>query len=383
MRKIPLTKIIQNDILNEIASRRMKPGDKLPTEQEYMERYQVSRITVSNALSELAKQNIISRYPKRGSFVNSLEDTERSVLGKEPSPELFTRQAQEDEKIKIGFLIPSIRDLFALNLIHGISSCFYNEPKYYLNITYSCDQASEEYIIGEMIRQGTKGILVFPVDQEIYNEKILEMKVNKYPFVLVDRYLPGLDTHYVISDNVRGGQLAVQHLCELGHQNILLCCGSDKDTLSVKERIQGYQQELLSQGRPLIPDSIISNILPRMQQENQRLEIETQLLNPKYTAVITTDSATALFLYDFYQKHGIKIPEEKSLISYDAPVANVFELNPFTYIDQEEYRMGQEAGNIMKCLLTQKDRQTAFTQTVISPKLVVNKTTGRVPDFAR
>lgn len=376
MKKLSLNKTIQNDILNAIFEKKLQPGDKLPTEFELMEQYNVSRITVSNALSELAKKNIIIRYPRKGSFVNK---ELASPMPSNPTACISHQTiAVQDiqEKISIGFIIPSIRDLFALNIIHGISSCFYNDPLFYLNITYCCNQSCEEYIINDMVTKNMDGILLFPVDQEIYNEKILELKVNKFPFVLVDRYLPGIESHYVISDNIAGGQLATAHLCDLNHKNILVCCGAELDTFSIKERVQGYRNELYKRNIPIEEEAIIPNMLIRMNQKKAKKQIEDLLLDPKYTGIITTDSATALFLYDFFKQHGIRIPEDKSLISYDSPIANLFDFNPFTFIDQNEFTIGKEAGMIMKDLLLNKDQPHPFITKTIPPKLVINRTTA-------
>jgi len=245
MKRHTLSELIQNDILNELATKQLKPGDKIPTELELMEKYQVSRITVSSALNELKDQNIIKRYPRRGSFVSkSFDISSLPIVSEKQPPVPLSRQSENTlKKYSIGVIMPSIRDLFAVNIIHGISSCFYNEFNFHLNISYSGDQSFEEYVIDYMLKMNIDGILLFPVDQEIYNVKILEMKVNQFPFVLIDRCLPGINSPFVISDNVYGGELATSHLCDLGHKDILVCCGAELDTFSVKERVEGYKNE--------------------------------------------------------------------------------------------------------------------------------------------
>ena len=49
----PLYQKIKEDILRQIKDGQLLPGDKIPTEYQLMEKYGVSRITVSKALSEL------------------------------------------------------------------------------------------------------------------------------------------------------------------------------------------------------------------------------------------------------------------------------------------------------------------------------------------
>ena len=52
-----------------IGSGKLKPGDQLPTESLLLEKYRVSRNTVRHALSGLERDNLIVRFPRKGTFV--------------------------------------------------------------------------------------------------------------------------------------------------------------------------------------------------------------------------------------------------------------------------------------------------------------------------
>jgi GntR family transcriptional regulator of arabinose operon len=69
---------------------------------------------------------------------------------------------------------------------------------------------------------GAEGLLIFPVDEEQYNEEILSMKFAGFPFVLIDRYLPGVETN-----------------C------IAICSDSPLQTVTMQERIDGYMNALI------------------------------------------------------------------------------------------------------------------------------------------
>ncbi|UUZ93671.1 GntR family transcriptional regulator [Paenibacillus sp. P25] len=64
---------IQEYFTGLIASGSLKENDKIPSEKELMEQFHVSRITVANALGELAKGGWIYRIPGRGNFVGKRE----------------------------------------------------------------------------------------------------------------------------------------------------------------------------------------------------------------------------------------------------------------------------------------------------------------------
>jgi GntR family histidine utilization transcriptional repressor len=60
---------IRTDIEARILSGALAPGDRLPTEHEFMEEYNCARMTVNKALSALATAGLIDRRKRAGSFV--------------------------------------------------------------------------------------------------------------------------------------------------------------------------------------------------------------------------------------------------------------------------------------------------------------------------
>ena len=66
---LPLYHQLKTVILREIEAGRWKPQEQLPTEDELAHRFQVSKITVRQALGELASSGYIRRQQGRGTFV--------------------------------------------------------------------------------------------------------------------------------------------------------------------------------------------------------------------------------------------------------------------------------------------------------------------------
>lgn len=63
--KEQLKEIIKKDITEETY----QPGDMLPREVDYQERYEISRITVRSAMGELESEGYIERIKGKGTFV--------------------------------------------------------------------------------------------------------------------------------------------------------------------------------------------------------------------------------------------------------------------------------------------------------------------------
>ena len=65
----PLYAQLKDSILKALQEGTLKPGDKLPTEEELCERFSISRPVIRQAYSELISDGIISRIKGKGSFI--------------------------------------------------------------------------------------------------------------------------------------------------------------------------------------------------------------------------------------------------------------------------------------------------------------------------
>lgn len=65
----PLYRQLYSQIRRQILSGEYKPGDMIPTELEYQNRYGLSRVTVRQAMLELVREHYLKRVKGRGTIV--------------------------------------------------------------------------------------------------------------------------------------------------------------------------------------------------------------------------------------------------------------------------------------------------------------------------
>ena len=68
---VPLYQQIENDIKDKIIRGEYQAGQMLPSESKFCELYQVSRVTIRNAISDLVEQGILIRKHGKGTFVEN------------------------------------------------------------------------------------------------------------------------------------------------------------------------------------------------------------------------------------------------------------------------------------------------------------------------
>ncbi|MBW4552075.1 MAG: GntR family transcriptional regulator [Aphanocapsa sp. GSE-SYN-MK-11-07L] len=86
--KSPLHIKISEQLRAQIVRGEYVPGDQLPSEHELMSLFEVSRITVRRAISNLANQGLVASYHGKGVFVKE----QRKVVYSLASPLVFFEQ---------------------------------------------------------------------------------------------------------------------------------------------------------------------------------------------------------------------------------------------------------------------------------------------------
>lgn len=78
---IPLYQQLYDNIRKQISAGIYKPGEKIPSEGDLCKEFNVSRITVRNALDELVKEDILFKKRGKGTYVTIPERIEATCAG--------------------------------------------------------------------------------------------------------------------------------------------------------------------------------------------------------------------------------------------------------------------------------------------------------------
>ncbi|MGG1636991.1 GntR family transcriptional regulator [Paenibacillus sp. FSL K6-3182] len=378
--RTPLYQKIQDYIRELIATEGLKAGDRIPTEKDLMKLFNVSKITVVNAMVGLANDGIISRVPGKGSFVSNDGPVEVDETVPVTPTVGLERAATQNKTRMIGLVMPSIYDYFAIRLVEGVQRAL-REKGYRSMILLSEGDVDKEKEAFKTLKEfGTDGLLVFPVDEENYNEEILNMKFNGYPFVLIDRFLPGVETNYIAADGRLGTSLAVEYMWELGHREIAICSDSPLQTVTVQERIEGYMDALKNKGALINPAHIITDFNVGSLKDAEKHPLYRYIRNRMATAYITLNGRLAVRIYQMARQAGLRVPEDLSIISFDDPTSIVDEFSLFTHINQFEHDMGYRAAStLINIIENGVDPNNRYSKTLLNPELVIRQTTGPRP----
>lgn len=173
-------------------------------------------------------------------------------------PNLLARSLSLGTTNTIGLIIPFIGDTFYAQMVQAIETEAIKN-KYVLIVCSSEGDEEKEYELIKMLRsKQVDGIIIAPAKTSKHGIDLL-VKEN-FPFVLIDRFFPGLASNYVIVNNFQASYKLVHHLIQKGSKKIALLT-TDVHLYVMQQRIEGFHQALSDAG--LTEDTHLNVLIDR------------------------------------------------------------------------------------------------------------------------
>jgi len=343
----PRYKRIRDELMEEIRENEAIPDYRLPTEAELMARHGVSRMTVNAAIKQLVEEGIVYRVAGKGTFVAS---------------------AKKAAPLQVGLILPMYWDAAIRELFISVErEC---RERGFLPTIRLTESAEEEVSsIRELSGAGVSGLIFYPRHAEVYPGEVVNLLTGAYPFVLVDKYLPGVDANAVYSDNVAGGRIGTEFLADLGHASIGILSSASSKTSSSDDRFRGYLEAARSRGLVMHPDQWLLGLAERTtSSEEMAAEIKAWLQRQEnMTAVFSFNRDLAVLAERMAAELGRTSPGRLAILSFDDLAGY-----RYSYVEQDMAAIGREAVR----LLAEAMEEPAVRRSVAVPvRLVPGRTT--------
>ncbi|ETT37626.1 GntR family transcriptional regulator [Paenibacillus sp. FSL R5-192] len=375
----PMYEQIFESLRERIQLHQYQVGERVPSEKELCDEFGVSRITTKKALEMLASEQLIVRQPGRGSFVADTADMLQERPNR-PAPRASVKDPEK--KLLIGLVITNFSDMYGTELLYGMEEAS-REHDCFLVLRRSFGiPEQEEQSIQELLELGVDGLIIFPAQGEYFSDEILKLVVNKFPFVLIDRYLKGIPASSVSTDNVGAAREGTNYLFNLGHRHIAFLTQPPANTTPIEERIEGIIEAHHDQGvlvnRELWLESFLSTLPSVFDPQVEVRDVETLVEHlqkyPQITALFAAEYHIALLAEQAADRLGLRIPEDMSIICFDSP--NAAEGSRVTHMRQSQFDMGKQAFEMV--LQSMQNNEMAVNRVVLPARLVKGKSTSMV-----
>lgn len=361
-KRTPLYAQIESYVREQIRSGKWKPGKRLPSENQLCKQFDVSRITIRGAMDKLVEEGVVFRIQGRGSFV-----AEEAGIG-EPAKYDYGRGASGDGELQtVAVILPRLRGLLTNSLLAGVERAL--EPSRFrmLLLTTDDSQEREEIKLREALRAGARGLIVYPAEGQTYSEEMLRLTLDRYPIVVIDRYVRGVPTHCVCSDHIAGAYEATEHLLRLGHRRIGFVTTPYEGTTSLEERLEGFRQALNDYG--VVLDR--SLVLERAEPDAIAAFLAS---SPNVTALFAVNEQIGQMAIRAAEAAGMRVPDDLSVVFFDdydhADASRI----PPTCVAQQGDTIGFEAGSRLLSLFANPNQERSMVR--IPTRLIVRASTA-------
>jgi len=239
---------IKTDLSIQILEGRMRPHDRLPSLNEMVEKYHVSKITARRVLKELVAEGLVYATRGSGSFV-----ADAASRG--------TNHGAQTAEGLLGVVFAHAWGAFMSDIILGIDEEAYARNAQIALCVSNNSYEREAKILQRLASQGVSRILVFMVlkfDSRVINPNIplyLRLQDRGIRLLFVVCNLPGVPLPSITYDEYDAFRRVVKLFKDKGLRR-LACLLRNDNASSTIMRLRGFKEGLLENGLPFDEDHV-------------------------------------------------------------------------------------------------------------------------------
>ena len=281
-------------------------------------------------------------------------------------PNAVARGLASKKTTTVGVVVPDISNPIFSEVARGIEDI---ANMYHYNIILcNADKKKDKEIrvINTLLEKQVDGLLF--MGGTVTDEHMQAFKTSTVPIVLCgttdeQEQMPSVDI-----DHEKAAYDAVQHLIDNGHVNIGMICGTLQDPAYGYARFQGYKKALENAGIPFREEYV--------RVGNYRYESGFEMtkhflgLPERPTAIFAATDEMAIGVIHAIQDHGLKVPDDISVISVDNSRMASMVRPQLTSVAQPMYDIGAVS---MRLLTKLMNKETVELSKVTLPHEIIRR----------
>jgi len=348
----------------EILSGKYDARRRLPSEAQLVQRFKISRPTVSRALRDLKTAGFLDRRPGSGTYLSQTARPSTGYFGMiipgHGTTEIFTPICAE---------IARRSQQAGYTLLWGDSSSTDLETR--------GNQALD--LCTQYARQEVAGVFLEPLElipgREAINQEIIRsLSSKRIPVVLLDRDIvrfPERSAYDLVGiDNLTAGYRLADHLIRNGARRITFV-SRPGSAPTVLQRIAGVHDALLNAGIHWTPEQIAYG---NPDDASFVRSLVGKSAKQRPDAVICANDATAACLLVTFSNLGIRVPNDIRLASFDDVQYAKLLSPPLTTIHQPCEQIGAVA--VQTLLQRIREPNTPSREILLDAPLVIRRSCG-------
>lgn len=323
----------------QIKSKKLLPGEKLYSENELCEKFDMSRQTVRHALEILENEGVLTRVRGSGTYIKD------------------NRSNNLENRNGIAFITTYVDSYIFPKIMQGIEKKLFEEG-YSIQIAFTNNRFDRERTVLKdfLNRDEVAGVLVETTKSNLPNPNLWlykELIKRKIPVLFINSYFPGIAIPHVSINDKIAGKKATDYLIGKGHKKI---GGIFKlDDGQGRDRYSGYLEALEESGL-ICEDKHV--LWLDTEDVNNLTKCRDRIIDRfrECSAICCYNDEIAFSLLDILKKEGINVPEDISLVSIDNSELALLGDVALTSVNHPKEILGEKAAeNILSMI-----RDTTF-----------------------
>jgi DNA-binding LacI/PurR family transcriptional regulator len=280
-------------------------------------------------------------------------------------PHFYARSLRKQQTFSVGVLVPDLSDHYVARVLAGVEELLIEEGYFYLTASHRRKP--------ELLEEYTRLLIDRCVEGFILIDTALEHSW-KLPVVAVAGHRKIEGVTKVVLDQRRAAELSLRHLCQLGHRKIAFMRGGShsSDADDRWKCLMAVAKELKLD----VPPELTTIITVRDSTPEMGFGPVNDLLNKgaDFTAIVCYNDVSAIGAIRALKDHGLRVPEDISVVGFDDIESASFHNPSLTTIHQPLYRMGGMAARLL--LQRIRGQETSPEDVLIKPELVIRESTA-------
>lgn len=273
------------------------------------------------------------------------------------------------KSFNVGVIVPRIDSNFFASVIRGIEEELH--PKgYHVIICQTHDQENLEIEnINSLLNAQVDGILMSISNAKLETNEYFQKLLKKgVPLIFFDRKKDIAGISSVTIDDYKGAYDATQHLIDQGCKRIAHL-SNNREIQIFKNRYLGYKQAIIDNGL-VFDESVVIETMSKV-LEGRKVTKQLLAMETPPDAIFSASDFTALGAIEEIKAHGLRIPEDVSVVGFsNEPFTRFMELS-ITSVDQSPIEMGKISAQVFLEEANNSKKIKSEKQVVLSPELII------------
>ncbi|HEY4354997.1 MAG TPA: LacI family DNA-binding transcriptional regulator [Acidobacteriaceae bacterium] len=287
------------------------------------------------------------------------EETRKRVLKRMKElnyqPNMMARGLASGRTYTVGLVVPDLVHPFFAEFAKSLGGSLRDSSRALILASSEEDPEIEQQEIRTLLSRGVDVLIIASCQSNLRN--FYELGDNRTPYLLFDRNFPHLAAHFVGADDVVVGEMATNHLIEIGRKRIAHI-GSKNSSPSF-DRLRGYRNALIAAGLPTHDDLVVARDRVEESGDIVGFQVMQELLKlpSRPDAVFCYNDLTAVGAIEATLQAGLRVPQDIAFIGCgNLRYANYLRV-PLSSIDHNTAELGRIAGQLVLDLSSKPEQE--------------------------